>query len=364
MKNLVTAIKILVFTLVLPFVAFGQNVGVATTSPDAPFHVGSSGQVLTPGGLVLLGKRAENYLELDFNLIQTKFGIEQVPTTFFLQPNGGNTEVGGKMAIGTNSFDASLNIDGGPGITETGKGELILGDVDNHHVRFDDNEILARDGDSPSTLYLQYWSGNLSLAADDDGKVGIGTSNPQAKVQVTDGTDVDLADGGHLVLGYTSGTNLALDNNEIMARNNGAESPLYLQGSGGDILMIPNESGTVGIGVTSNNYLPAGYLLAVDGKIISEEIRVEMSGDWPDYVFESDYQLTPLDELELQINDFGHLPGIPAAADIEANGFELGDMQKRMMEKIEELTLYLIEANKQIQNLEQKVDLLEKKNTK
>ncbi|MDF1696393.1 MAG: hypothetical protein P1U56_11195 [Saprospiraceae bacterium] len=359
MKIIVTTIKIALLTFFTFNFINAQHVGVATTTPDAPFHVGSSGQVLTSGGLVLLGKRNENYLELDFNRVQSFFGIEHIPTTFFLQPNGGNTDIGGKMAIGTNDFTTMLNIDGGLPVSESGKGTMIIGDVDNYHVRFDENDILARDENGPALLRLQSYSGNLSLVDDNDGKLGIGTLFPQAKVQITDGPDVDLSDGGHLILGETTGYNLAFDNNEIMARNNGAMSSMYLQGNGGDVLMIPNEAGTVGIGVTSSAYLPDGFLLAVDGKIISEEIRVELSGDWPDYVFESDYELTALNELELKINELGHLPGIPSAEKVEEEGLDLGDMNKRMMEKIEELTLYMIEADKKIRLLERKLNEIE-----
>jgi len=83
------------------------------------------------------------------------------------------------------------------------------------------------------------------------------------------------------------------------------------------------------------------------------------TGSWPDYVFESGYQLRTLEETEAFIKLNKHLPNIPAAAVVEREGILLGDMQKRMMEKIEELTLYLIEANKQIKELNKKVAQIE-----
>jgi hypothetical protein len=113
----------------------------------------------------------------------------------------------------------------------------------------------------------------------------------------------------------------------------------------------------VGIGVTSGTSIPAGYLLAVDGKIISEELKVQLSGNWPDYVFNEKYKLLSFDELRKYIAINKHLPNIPRAAEVEKNGIEVGDMQKRMMEKIEELTLYVLE-------LERKLNLMEKKNEK
>lgn len=95
----------------------------------------------------------------------------------------------------------------------------------------------------------------------------------------------------------------------------------------------------------------AGYLLSVNGKIISEEVRVELDGDWPDYVFKKDYQLPSLPQVEKYIRNNGHLPNIPSAKTVAADGFELGDMNRRLLEKIEELTLHLIQQNKEILRL-------------
>ena len=260
----------------------------------------------------------------------------------------------GNLGLGIMAPEAKLHIIGSELVNETGDGYLQLGSPTGYHLRFDNNEILARNGDNDSPLYLQYWSGNLLLCEDNAGRVGIGNTSPQAKLHITDGTDVTLAGGGELVIGPTSGANIAMDGNEIQARNNGAGSHLFIQTSAGDVLMVPNETGQVGIGVTSSANMPSNdYLLAVDGKIISEEVRVEISGSWPDYVFDEDYMITPLDELEKSIIANGHLPGIPSAEEIENDGILLGDMQKRMMEKIEELTLYVIALQKEIEILKE-----------
>ncbi len=91
-----------------------------------------------------------------------------------------------------------------------------------------------------------------------------------------------------------------------------------------------------------------GYELSVDGQIACEEILVQDSGSWPDYVFEDNYPLKPLNEVETHIKERKHLPGIPTAKEIAVTGISVGDMQKRMMEKIEELTLYVIEQDKRL----------------
>jgi len=114
----------------------------------------------------------------------------------------------------------------------------------------------------------------------------------------------------------------------------------------------PNEAGQVGIGVLSSATMPSNdYLLAVDGKIISEEVRVEVSGTWPDYVFEKEYALTPLTELESEIAHLGHLPGVPSARQVSEEGILLGDMNRILLEKVEELTLYVIALKKEIEIL-------------
>ena len=97
------------------------------------------------------------------------------------------------------------------------------------------------------------------------------------------------------------------------------------------------------------------YKLAVKGKIAATDFNVVASGSWPDYVFDPSYKLKSLEETEAFIIANKHLPNIPAAAIVDKEGFALGDMQKKMMEKIEELTLYLIAANKQIKELNREI---------
>ena len=107
-------------------------------------------------------------------------------------------------------------------------------------------------------------------------------------------------------------------------------------------------SGDVAIGTAS---VPSGYKLAVEGKIRTREVRVDQD-TWPDYVFNDKYQLMSIHELNNYIKDKNHLPGIPSAKNLQKTGLPLGDMQIKMMEKIEELTLYIIELHERIDALE------------
>jgi hypothetical protein len=97
----------------------------------------------------------------------------------------------------------------------------------------------------------------------------------------------------------------------------------------------------------------AGYKLSVNGKIMTEELKVQLSGNWPDYVFEENYKLLSLKGIATFIEANGHLPGIPSASQIEdQNGFHVGEMNRLLLEKIEELTLLIIRQDTRIDQLE------------
>lgn len=115
-----------------------------------------------------------------------------------------------------------------------------------------------------------------------------------------------------------------------------------------------------GLSVGTSNAIPSGYKLAVDGKIMCEEIDVEMSENWPDYVFDKSYNLRPLDSLKLFIETQQHLPEIPSAKEVEKNGISLAKMSRLQMAKIEELTLYLLQLKEKNDELEKKNEALEK----
>ena len=106
-------------------------------------------------------------------------------------------------------------------------------------------------------------------------------------------------------------------------------------------------TGNVGIGTTS----PGAYKLAVNGNIHTKEVKVDLVG-WADYVFGKEYELPTLEEVEKHINEKGHLINIPSAEEVEANGIQLGEMSKLLLEKIEELTLYTIEQQNEIDQLQ------------
>jgi len=162
------------------------------------------------------------------------------------------------------------------------------------------------------------------------GNVGIGTTNLAEKLNVNGNTKIlgRLRTGGN-----TDGTSW----------NVGITGPV-IQRNGNVVLGIGGDY-KVGIGTTN----PGSYKLAVNGTIRAKEIKVETG--WSDFVFSNDYKLMPLDKLEKHIKANKSLPGIPTEKEVVENGVNLGEMQAKFLEKIEELTLYVIELKKEIEGL-------------
>ncbi len=115
---------------------------------------------------------------------------------------------------------------------------------------------------------------------------------------------------------------------------------------------------TVGTGVT----IPAGspYKMAISGGILTEKVRVATNGTvfWADFVFDKNYKLRPLSEVENFIKINQHLPEIPSTAEVTKNGIDLAETQALLLQKVEELTLYVIHQNKKIERLERKMKVL------
>ena len=114
-------------------------------------------------------------------------------------------------------------------------------------------------------------------------------------------------------------------------------------------------TGNVGIGTTA----VSGARLSVEGIIRAR--RVLVNNTWADYVFEANYQLMPLVDLETYITTKKHLPNVPTAQDVEKNGVDLGEINKILVEKVEELTLYIISMNKRMVQLEAEMKQLKQK---
>jgi len=196
------------------------------------------------------------------------------------------------------------------------------------------------------------------------GNVGIGTTSPGSQLTIRSGsTGVSIEPGsgnyfGTLAFNRESKTGAIFNSsgNAFQINNGGADQNLHIQVYHGDgslvtnnALVIAGTNGNVGIGTTDNatwQLANSTYKLAVEGKVIAEEVTVKLHADWPDYVFNPKYTLMPLTDVKSYIDKNQHLPDMPSAAQVEKDGLNLGEMNKLLLKKVEELTLYLIEKDK------------------
>ncbi len=168
---------------------------------------------------------------------------------------------------------------------------------------------------------------------DSGGKVGIGIT-PNESLEVGGTGRVFVGDGGGTIrrgiLFQGTGTYA-----RILAHDYGLSS--------GVDLILQDSGGKVGIGTTT---MPGNHKLYVDGSAVMEEVKVALSQNWPDFVFNTNYPLPTLTEVETHIKENGHLKDIPSEAEVKANGIHLGEMDAKLLQKIEELTLYTIAQDK------------------
>mgnify|MGYP001771202364 FL=1 len=206
------------------------------------------------------------------------------------------------------------------------------------------------------TLFVSSSNGGIST-----GKIGVGNvTNPKAKIHLLSDNNEDAG----LIL-ETSNKNTKKAylqlydlNHKIEVSNRGMSIV-----SDNDNMSIDANSirmnGRVGINIDntfSGNY---DYALAVNGGLLTSEVFIKEVDEWHDDVFKPDYQLMSLDELELYVEQNNHLPELPSEADVISEGYALGEMDGLLLKKIEELTLYIFDLQKQLRTQEERIHELE-----
>ncbi|WP_157493856.1 hypothetical protein [Fulvivirga imtechensis] len=262
---------------------------------------------------------------------------------------GGNTLVNGNVGIGITSPTEKLHVAGNIKATGniTGAALSVSQGSFSGNVNLAKNlsvtgtsdftgKVTTRDLTVLNTLELK---NGLTLG----NALGIGVATPEATLHVA---------GDGKFEGNITAVKLIVQDLEVANLDLGAQNGEIRFGE--DMFV----GGSVGIGTE----LIDGYKLSVNGKIrASDDIKVYPSSQWSDFVFEEDYNLRPLEEVEAFIKENKHLPEVPSAQEVEGSGIDLGAMDARLLQKIEELTLYMIEIKKENEKLKAEVEVLKKK---
>ncbi|MBN8698310.1 MAG: hypothetical protein J0L54_01785 [Chitinophagales bacterium] len=281
----------------------------------------------------------------------------------------------------TGALNTFIGYGAGGGVS-TGSYNTIIGNATGLSTSLSNTIILA-DGQNNQRLFI-----------DNNGNAGFGTVTPAARLEVKHGTD---GNSGLRFTNLTSASTAGASSGKVLSVNATGDVVLEAAGSGspadGSETIIQAGAGisVAGIGTVSQPYiissssssywstsaigtnniensnsgaviigtgittLPTGYKLYVSDGILAEKVKVALKAgsNWADYVFTEKYRLTPLTEVESFIRSNKHLPGISSAeAIVKDGGIDVGQMFSKQMEKIEELTLYLIEINKKVERLE------------
>ncbi|MGI8952508.1 MAG: hypothetical protein ACR2FN_13100 [Chitinophagaceae bacterium] len=267
---------------------------------------GSSGILTTGSGLELFGQNGDGY-------VQAYDRVNGVTKNLRIQTLGGNTylnETGGNVGIGTTSPSTKLSIYKSTSATSYGSYPSI--EVNNPNTS----------GDAYSAILMR--SGNVSIP----GATGL--------------------IGG--LLGY------ALNNSGqlLWLRTYSSSYPIYIGYNQSDLVI---KSGNVLIGKTSQ--VNTTYKLDVNGSVRANKIVVNTTG--ADFVFESGYKLSSLQSVELFIDKYKHLPGIASAKQMQNDGLNVGEMNTKLLQKVEELTLYVIQLQKENDEIKEELKKLSHK---
>lgn len=264
----------------------------------------------------------------------------------------------GDIGIGTSSPTARLHVDigGSTGNISFFEGNSLDGADNNIQIgalkNSDENSaiighhfISGAGGD-----YAYFGTYGYPALYAKSGQVGIGTSNPLNLLDLNDGGGISgtamVGFNGRALIGYNG------NNRTLYLRANSGKSIVFATDGDNERMKITTE-GKVGIGTSS----PGNYKLAVEGHIGAREVNVTLD-NWSDFVFDDSYRLISLQNLEDFISINKRLPDIPSEEQVKNQGINLGEMNSKLLQKIEELTLYIIQQDKKLETLQKKLETL------
>ena len=273
-------------------------------------------------------------------LYSTASGIYSLSLGYYNTASGQYSAAFGARSISSNAHAFSMGID----LQATGNRSMVFGSGVTAAVglgtdlinNIDRSFMIGFNSDEP-TFFVGSANGLGTY-----GNVGIGTKTPLERLHVSGNTKLD----GRLVIEHNVTTDWQYGLAIYANRDKTKALSVNAAGTGADLFTV------WGNGVVNAKTIYAEEI----------EVRVDAMGIyWPDYVFRSDYQLRPLSEVESFVQTNKHLPEVPSEAEIFENGLNLGEMDAILLRKIEELTLYVIDQQKKIEQLNAQLDELSTK---
>lgn len=346
--------------------------------------------MITPAGNIGMGTATPNSIGKTLHIASTSTGgtslfLENTKSWRMLSTGTANTGGGGNLLIVNHSDDAA-----NPKFTISASGNVGVGTVSpsakldvngsakiandltiGGSVTFAGNKTISylpASGNNPATLSFgafppwvlpPNWNPCLTLIMPNNPTINQFTGMIHSYHNSPSGANTGL-----LAMGF-NGTDGVIElvgsgdnaTTNLLINNGCGKNVFMCTGvTGGKIVMCSPTQGTVGIG---DEYVPAGYKLGVNGKIICEEVNVKLRANWPDYVFDKKHKLMSIEELQDFTKKEKHLPDMPTASEVEKGGINVSDMITKLLKTQEELTLYIIEQNKKIIEQNKRIEALE-----
>jgi trimeric autotransporter adhesin len=293
--------------------SFGWNAG--TLGTDACYYGEYAGRVATDAATnnVLFGYQSGYYLtDGDYNTFLGSQSGRQSTTS------SNNTFIGHQSGYYNATGTGNAYIGNYAGYYSTGSNNIFLGMNTGKNNRGDGNTFLGRSA---------------------------GLNN--------------ISGSSNVFIGNAAGYN-ETGSNKLYIANSNTTTPLIYGDFSTNLINI---NGKLGVGIASGNFttfMAKNTKLGVNGTISATEVVVAAYANWPDFVFNADYKLNTLSEVEAFVKANKHLPGVPLATEVEKEGVALGEMNKILLQKVEELTLYMIAQQKEIEAIKSQLNNVQK----